>query len=183
MPATSDPETEAFAVLVVEHQAGLRAWVRSLGVDEAWVDDFAQEAFLVAYRKRAEWDAARGPFGGWLRGIARHLVIAARRKGARRARLLDEALCGGLLESADEESGGDFPFSRPEMTATLEQCIEALGGEGRDLLRRRYAQGETALSLAEQFRLSAEAMRQRLLRLRLAVKQCIERKLGADLWT
>jgi hypothetical protein len=33
-----------------EHQAGLRAFVRALGVEADWVDDVAQEVFLIAYQ-------------------------------------------------------------------------------------------------------------------------------------
>ena len=39
-----------FAGLVQEHQASLRAFVRSLGVDSGWVDDLAQDAFVTAYQ-------------------------------------------------------------------------------------------------------------------------------------
>ncbi len=174
-------DTKSFALLVVEHQAGLRAWVRALGVEECAVDDFAQEAFIVAYRRRTEWDAARGEFGSWLRGIARHLVIAERRKGARRARLLGEALGAALLDPADDGEAHSFSKAA-EVNAALDGCVEALGAAGAELLRRRYAAGETALALAARAGQSAEAMRQRLLRLRLAVRECMERKLGTEAW-
>jgi hypothetical protein len=39
---------EEFEGWVREHQAGLRAFIRALGVDEAWVDDLAQEAVCRA---------------------------------------------------------------------------------------------------------------------------------------
>ena len=70
--------------LVQEHQAGVRAFIRALGVDEAWVDDVAQETFLIAYRKLDHWDRTREA-GPWLRGIARRLALNERRKAARRS--------------------------------------------------------------------------------------------------
>ena len=165
----------------MEHQAGLRAWVRSLGVREGAVDDIAQEAFIVAYRRHKEWDAALGSFGSWVRGIAQRLVLAERRKEARRARLLDEALCEALLDAGEPCAGQSFS-NAAEISSTLEMCVEALGAEGRDLLRRRYADGETAQSLAAAVGQSAESMRQRLMRLRLAVRNCMQRKLGEEAW-
>jgi hypothetical protein len=36
--ASEHGTVELFAELVREHQAGLRAYVRSLGVDDIWVD-------------------------------------------------------------------------------------------------------------------------------------------------
>ena len=72
---TETPVTPPFEDLVREHQAGLRAFVRALGADEAFVDDLAQEAFIVAYRRLGDFEAGTN-FGRWLRGIARHLVVA-----------------------------------------------------------------------------------------------------------
>ena len=58
-PGPADHRRVLIEGMVREHHAGLRAYVRSLGVEEAWVDDVAQEAFLVAYRKLDEWDRER----------------------------------------------------------------------------------------------------------------------------
>jgi sigma-70-like protein len=66
-------DVEKFSALVREHQAGLRAFLRALGVEADWVDDLAQEVFLVAYRKQAEFESGK-EFGRWLRGIARRLA-------------------------------------------------------------------------------------------------------------
>lgn len=81
--AGQDPET--FEAVVREHHAGLRAYIRSLGALEVWVDDLAQEAFLVAYRRQADF-RAEGDYAKWLRGIAGNLVMNERRKEARRSR-------------------------------------------------------------------------------------------------
>ena len=102
-------------VPVREHHAGLRAHVRSLGVEDAWVGDVAQETFLIAYRKMDQWDLDRCA-GRWLRGIARHLVANDRRKDARRSRLLAAGLAD-LLSQAEPDrcSVGMGSSSRPAM--------------------------------------------------------------------
>ena len=84
-----------FAALVEEHQASLRAFVRTLGVDTDWVDDLAQDAFVVAYRELETFDEDRD-FGKWLRGIARNLVRNELRKAVRR-RIMNEDLTRHLL--------------------------------------------------------------------------------------
>ena len=43
---------ESFTELVKVHQSGLRAFIRSIGVSRDKVDDYAQEAFLIAYKKQ-----------------------------------------------------------------------------------------------------------------------------------
>lgn len=165
---------EAFSGLVKEHQAGLRAFVRALGADDVWVDDIAQEAFLVAYRRRDDFDP-EADFGKWLRGIARHLVANERRKAARRSRLLHHSLIDLLMEAAPaEEAAG---IRAPELFAAMRSCVAQLPPRSRELLHCRYAQGENAVRLAERLRLQADAVRQSLVRIRVAVKACIERKL------
>lgn len=156
--------------IVREHHAGLRAFVRSLGVEEAWVDDVAQETFLVAYRKMDDWDPERCA-GRWLRGIARHLAANERRKEARRSRLLHDGLADLLAGAAT-----DSPTPVAELLSALHGCMQELPADGRALLQRRYAEGETAEAIAAEHQGRADAIRQRLLRLRLLVKRCVERK-------
>ena len=75
---------EAFTQLVKKHQSGLRAFIRSIGVSSEKVDDYAQEAFLVAYKKFNEYDSDKASFGVWLKGIIRYLILNDQRKAARR---------------------------------------------------------------------------------------------------
>ena len=173
MTETERQNVDLFSGLVREHQAGLRAYIRSLGVHEIWVDDLAQEAFLVAYRRQADF-RVDADYGKWLRGIARHLVANEQRKEARRSRLVQEELTGLLLTAAaDDAPEIDFASRGPAM----EECVARLAPHSRDLLNRRYALGENASALARQFQTSAEAIRQNLRRVRLLVRECVERKL------
>src|SRR5262245_30961584 len=99
-----DPENlESFSKLVREHQAGLRAFIRALGVEADWVDDLAQETFVVAFQKRQQFENGKD-FGKWLRGIARNLVANERRKEARRARILHGPFTDTLLEEQPIEA-------------------------------------------------------------------------------
>jgi RNA polymerase sigma-70 factor (ECF subfamily) len=178
---SADARVATVEALVQEHQAGVRAFLRALGVEAAWVDDLAQETFLVAYRKLDDWDRGRDA-GQWLRGIARHLAVNERRKAARRARLLAGGLGDLLLEHSERERERDpepdAAAPTAELLEALHTCLQELPEAGRDLLRRRYADGERAESLAAQMETRADAMRQKLLRLRLLVKGCVERKIG-----
>jgi RNA polymerase sigma-70 factor (ECF subfamily) len=174
-----DPaEAGAFAELVREHQASLRAFIRSLGVEADWVDDLAQEAFIIAFQKRAVFEPGKD-FGRWLRGIARHLVANERRKKARHARLLDGALTEALIENAPEDEADTVDAG--SLARALEECVGRLPERSRGLLRRRYEENENASALSAHFGMTAEAIRQALLRLRVTVKQCVERTLG-EVW-
>jgi RNA polymerase sigma-70 factor, ECF subfamily len=164
-----------FEDLVREHQAGLRAFVRALGVDEAWVDDLAQETFIVAYRRRNGFEAGTD-FGKWLRSIARHLAANERRKSARRSRLLPFAVADLLLDQGHAADAVETNSGR--WMPALQECVGQLPPRSRELLRRRYAASETSIAIARELRMTADSVRQTLLRIRVAVKECIERKMG-----
>jgi RNA polymerase sigma-70 factor, ECF subfamily len=172
---TAEARAAIIQSLVQEHQAGVRAFVRATGVHKAWVDDVAQETFLIAYRKLDEWDRTRDA-GPWLRGIARHLALNERRKAARRARLLDGSLTEVLIVHAEREP--EATATAAELLSALNSCLQELPPSGRELLCGRYADGETAESLAARWKTRSDAMRQKLLRLRLLVKGCVERRMG-----
>jgi len=171
-------DVEAFTGLIREHQAGLRAFVRSLGVEADWVDDVAQEVFLIAYRQRAQFESGKD-YGRWLRGIARRVAANERRKEARHSRLLSAAL-PELMPAEDAQveellDGGTTPI-----LDALKKCVESLPERGRALLARRYEEGDNAPALALAFNLSSDAVRQSLMRLRSTVKRCVEEKLHKD---
>jgi RNA polymerase sigma-70 factor (ECF subfamily) len=78
--AGGDPA--AFAGLVRQHQSRLRGFLRRLTKgDAALADDLAQESFLEAWRKLAQF-RGDGPFAAWLLriGWTRYLMEARRRK-------------------------------------------------------------------------------------------------------
>jgi RNA polymerase sigma-70 factor, ECF subfamily len=171
------PANQDFEARVREHQAGLRAFIRALGADEAWVDDLAQEVFIVAHRRLNQFEPGTD-FGKWLRSIARFLAANERRKEARRSRLLPFAVVDALL--AHESESGETRIT--DLLPAMRDCVEELPPRSRDLLQRRYAENENATSLARGLRMNADTVRQQLLRIRLTVKECVERKV-VGLWS
>ena len=80
----------AFGALVRGHEASLRRYTRRMAVDEG--DDIAQDTFLAAWQKIAEW-RGDGSFAGWLRRIAtRRYLDRQRRAGPRNFAQLDPAM-------------------------------------------------------------------------------------------
>src|SRR6185503_16986609 len=77
-----DPRYEAFVRLLVEHEPRLRSFLRGLLPAWADVEEVAQNASLVAWRKFTEFEQG-GNFGGWLLTIARFEALKHRRKAAR----------------------------------------------------------------------------------------------------
>ena len=163
---------EQFGDLVKEHQASLRVFVRSLGVEPDWVDDLAQDAFVTAYRELNSYDSDRD-FGKWLRGIARNLVRNELRKQGRHRRILHEGLSQHLLGLAENEKDQSNDTKLP----ALRDCVEQLPEKSRELVRSRYYEGWDATVLAGKFEMKAAAVRQTLLRIRRKLYVCINQRL------
>lgn len=163
-----------FEVVVREHQAGLRAFIRALGADEAWVDDLAQEVFLVAYRKQDLFRSEADP-GKWLRGIARRIVKGERSKTARRSRLLHSGITDILANLGQDPETEESHLV--EILPVMRTCVEALPEPSGNLLRDRYLEGRRALELALELNSTAVAIRKKLQRIRMIVRQCMESKM------
>ncbi len=163
---------ELFADLVKEHQVSLRVFVRSLGVESGWVDDLAQDAFVVAYRELDSYDPDRD-FGKWLRGIARNLVRNELRKQGRHRRILHESLSQHLLDLAENEKDREVDVTQ---LSALRDCVEQLPGKSRELVHSRYFEGWDATILADKFEMKAATVRQTLLRIRRQLYQCINQR-------
>ena len=163
---------EFFADLVKEHQVSLRVFVRSLGVEPGWVDDLAQDTFVVAYREMDSYDPDRD-FGKWLRGIARNLVRNELRKQGRHRRILHESLSQHLLDLAENEKDREVDVTQ---LSALRDCVEQLPGRSRELVRSRYYEGWDATILADKFEMKAATVRQTLLRIRRQLYQCVNQR-------
>jgi len=172
MSADLQMNDNLFARLVKEHQVSLRVFVRSLGVEPDWVDDLAQDAFVVACREMGSYDPERD-FGKWLRGIARNLVRNELRKQGRHRRILNEGLSQHLLEFSEQE---EEQFGAGDVSA-LRDCVEQLPNRSRELVRSRYYEGWNATVLADKFEMKAATIRQTLLRIRRQLYQCINQRM------
>lgn len=75
-------DARAFRVLVLRHEARLRAFTSRLAGNAAG-DDIAQDVFLRAWDRAASW-RGEGSYAGWLLGIAWHLFLDHNKRERRR---------------------------------------------------------------------------------------------------
>jgi RNA polymerase sigma-70 factor (ECF subfamily) len=119
----------AFGLLVRQHQSRLRGFMRRLTRgDHALADDLAQETFLEAWRKIAQF-RGEGSFAGWLAriGWSRYLMAARQRK----------------LEPLDEQSDVPQPAGDPNARLDLESAMMRLSAAERAALTVCYALGHS----------------------------------------
>jgi RNA polymerase sigma-70 factor len=162
-----------FEILVRENADALTAFLRASVDDRAAAEDLFQETMLVAWRKIGSYDRAR-PFGAWLRGIARMLVLAHYRRGMRETPLSEDQLeyVDEQMTHIEHQSGDTFD----EKIAALRDCVARLEPEYRQTIEMHYQQGKTTDWMAAQLAITREAIQKRLQRARQQLAECLQRK-------
>lgn len=153
----------------------LNAYLRSVLVDANVVDDLFQETLLVAWRRLDDFDSSR-PFGPWLRGIAKHLVLEWRRKSARSPRMCNEEVLARIdkqIEGLRRMPGDTFG----EKLSALQDCLEGLPSSYREAVDLRYQDRLKPAEIAGQLDINVETIKKRLQRARAMLLDCINGKL------
>src|SRR5438270_10443286 len=113
-------ERRAFGELVRRHGSAVRGVLRRMGAAAAEADDVAQDAFLTAFERIAEF-RGEGTFAAWVKKIAARLYLR---------RLQRERKLGVLAAEAAEE---EVTPKRGDADATidLDGALKALGDAER----------------------------------------------------
>jgi RNA polymerase sigma-70 factor, ECF subfamily len=161
-------EREAFELVFTACYRDLRAYVAvRIRSDEA-TDEVVQATFVAALEGLSRY-RLNGAFRAWLRGIAAHRVVDARRESAR-TQSLTEGLEGLLLVPATIEDGQ----SEHGLAERVGPCLDRLVPHARALAERRWMHREAVQDLAAELGRSALSLSVSLHRIRQALKTCIE---------
>ena len=163
-----------FEALVREHADMLTVYLRSALGDVSDVDDLFQETMVVAWRRLDDFDQTRS-FAAWLRGIARNLLLAHRRKTSQQrcTTMMLDRLEDRLAQIAQEQ--GDTWMDKLEI---LRGCVQALPDQYRVVVTQRYYQQQAIRQVCNALGLSSAAVKKRLQRARSLVLDCMQRKLA-----
>jgi RNA polymerase sigma-70 factor (ECF subfamily) len=165
-------DTDAFGRLVEVHQGRVRAYIGSYVREPDLVDDLAQEAFLSAFGDIATF-RGDSTFGSWLLGIARHRVLRHLRSSTRGARFLDALLHGPRLERLEED---DRRLAEREAAiARLQSCLDRLPPSSSEIVTEHYFRACSLAELSRRMSKGESALRMMLLRIRRALRDCMER--------
>ena len=162
---------QLFGELVAEHHPRIRNYIRSMGVASSAVDDIAQDALVVAFKQFDTFEPGTS-FPAWVNTIARNVFWGSSRKKTRRARILNETVTDLLVSSDPYQELANQDDSSWELSA-LQTCMERIPEDYREMVTQRYAEGVEANQLAENLGIVPSTLRQRLHRLRQALKDCI----------
>jgi RNA polymerase sigma-70 factor (ECF subfamily) len=165
-----------FLRLFLQNERRLYAYILTLLPHRADADDVLQEASLVMWDK---FDEAQPPddFVAWGCRVAYFKILDFFKKNKRSRVQFSQAMLERVAETAVEQADTLQLDARSE---ALAGCIAKLKTPERDLLVRRFAEGATTQSTADQVGRSVEAVYKALAKIRQALFDCVTRTLAQE---
>ena len=136
---TRNGETDAFAAVVRQFEAPLRAWLAGHAPPGIDVDDVAQRTFVAAFTRLADYVPGTR-FDAWLFAIARYQLktdlTRLRRVADYHARYAPD-----LLQRVLERRAAEPPELLVARLEHLQACVATLGEHLRQYIDWRYQEG------------------------------------------
>lgn len=169
-----DPGSDVdFTKLVNLHHRELLVYASALTRDTATARDIVQESFLIAYEKVHTFDVTRD-FGSWMRGIVRNKWREWLRKNRRYVLTENEIaqIDADVAAWQAEKSGEDS-----DLFDALRECLLRLPESLSEAVTACYFEGRTGEEAADRLGITPAAVRKRLQRARVLLKECLDLKL------
>ena len=161
----------AFSLLFARYQARVTELIYWMVSDASAADDLTQEVFLRVWNRAEQW-SGRGSFRGWLFRMAKNLALnQLRSKNRRREQPLHMP---SLHDDEDEERpvpgwmidraalGPDVQLEHAEQRRVLQELIDALPEEKREVFQLVYEDEVTLREAAERLAIPEGTVKSRL---------------------
>ena len=163
-----------FEILIREHAPMLQTYLRAIVHEAGLREELFADTVVVAWRSLARFDESQ-PFSAWLRGIARRLLLAHGSK-KRMLELSPEIL--DVLEDRFARIGKRPGDTFDDQIAFLQDCLRELAPRSLEVVEGTYFESVPAPQLGMRLGLSADNTRKILTRARLALRDCVRRRLS-----
>ena len=115
-----------FGELVRRHSSAVRALLRRMGAQPALADDVAQDAFLLAFEKCAEF-RGEGTFAAWIKRIAARLYL---KRISKEARYVAEITAEEPAPVVDSVGRMDLDEALKSLNEVERLCVSLCHGAG-----------------------------------------------------
>ena len=163
---------ESFISLLSKHGGMLRGMIRNGVRGQMEVDEVMQRVSLIAWKKFGQLNDP-SDFPRWAAAIARFEIMKFRRERARDRLQFNDRVTQMLMTESIEETE-----IRDHRIHLLEECLDELPEDRRELLMQRYKSEASTKELAKLIGRTPEALYQMMSRLRMTLLLCVERKMG-----
>ena len=173
-------DNSAFAALVDRYQNRIYRLAKNITQNNEDAEDVLQEAFLKAY-SHLDTFQRNAKFYTWIVRIAvNEALMKLRKRKTDRTVPLDEPLDTGeetvSREIAVWEDNPEQRYSREEMQQILNEAVDDLKPDFRAVFALRDIEELSTEETAEALNISVPAVKSRLLRARLALREKLTRK-------
>jgi RNA polymerase sigma-70 factor, ECF subfamily len=173
-------DNEAFAELVGRYQNKIYRLARNITQSNEDAEDVLQETFLKAY-SHLDGFQRNSKFYTWIVRIAvNESLMKLRKRKSDRTVPLDEPLDTGEESVAREiavwDDNPEQRYSHEEMQEILDEAVESLKPDFRTVFMLRDIEELSTEETAEALGISIPAVKSRLLRARLALREKLTRK-------
>jgi RNA polymerase sigma-70 factor (ECF subfamily) len=158
---------------LTQHHARLYAFIRSLVSSRADAEEVLQETTLTLLRKLDESDRVAN-FLAWACAVARIEALRFRDRQKPGRLVFGDQFLETVVDVMAEKA--DLLDDRRE---ALARCVEKLPTRDQDLVHRRYTDGKSTQTVAQEVGRSVDAVYKALARIRRALFECVERTLAA----
>jgi RNA polymerase sigma-70 factor, ECF subfamily len=174
----------ACAALMRRHNQSLYRAIRSVLKTGSDVEDAMQDTYLAALRNLDQFEG-RSPFGTWLLRIGTNAALARMRQRTRVVQLDDLPGLDGVEPApdlaADAPRTPEQQVSNSEIVAILEEAIDRLPYDYRQVFVLRTIEGLDTTETAEVLGLGGDAVRQRLHRAREMLQVDLQSRDGSGI--
>ncbi|TVS10275.1 MAG: sigma-70 family RNA polymerase sigma factor [Planctomycetaceae bacterium] len=163
--------TDYYQEIVNRYQRDVLRIVSFTLYDRSQTEDLVQQVFVNAFLHLADFELGRD-FGAWLRTIARNAVREHLRHNARYERRLKVYAELVSQRWEDDERAVELEES---MQQALHECMRRLPHKAARAIRLRYQERLDYSTMAARMNTTAGALRNLVLRVRVQLRECIER--------
>jgi RNA polymerase sigma-70 factor, ECF subfamily len=153
---------KSFQKIYREEIAYVWSCLRRLGVDEKNLEDKAHDVFIILYRRRKDFDAAR-PVRPWLSGIAARVALDYNRLAYKRREVLSDRVAVDMAIPSPEAS-----LEQRDVRRRLLAALDTLDIDRRTVFVLHDVEGRSIPEIAEIVDVSVNTLYSRL---RLARQQ------------
>lgn len=168
--AALDAQVRAF----LESRVLIQAHIRTLVREAALAEDVFQEVWVRFERITRHGELVQN-VPAWCRATARLVALENWRKLKREQPMQDEDL-HALVDQAYAEQDEEAEFWSGHQDA-LQHCLDALPPRSREMLVRRYRHEQPLAGIAAALGQSLASIKTSLCRLRLALADCVRKRL------
>ena len=165
--------SEEIAVLWTGAQSAVVAFISSIVPNFQDADDILQQVAVAVIKNYDKYDKDR-PFVAWAIGIAKNEVLMHRRKNSQNKLIFSTQAIQAIAEVYEEESS-----KLDDTKKALAVCIKKLKGRAKRILEMRYVSELAIPRIAQKLGMTQSAVYTTFHRIRLALRDCINRQLSS----